>query len=1224
MWKENIIVYEDNNKRVLNFVGANYDEFFNPVLNLRYRLNTQNDISKVEIINIKYEIIPNKDLYKVNTINIVNDIEINHFISIQRKKYFLNVEFVPLIKDANTGEIKRILSFDINYVQSGKNLEIQKSIINYANESVLSSGDWYKVKVASDGVYKITYQELIDMGFSNITNVHVYGNGGKQLPYSNNEFHYDDLQENPIYINKGTDGIFNSGDYFLFYGQSSTVWSSDSLFRHTLNNYSSVNYYFITVNNNVPKTITTEVNTSVANTYVNSFNDFIFHEEESENLIKSGRIWYGEYFNTKSEYNFKFTFPNLVTTSPLTIRTEVAGRSYLESNFSVKINNQSIQNMLISPVQIGTYTASYAGVNVSITEFNSNTGTLNIDVIYNKPESEAEGWLNYIIINARRKLSMYGDQMHFRDLSSVGTGNITEFQLANTSSEVNVWDITDPINPIKIQSNYSGGVNKIKTTTYSLKQFIAFDGTGYKTVTNIGRVEKQNLHGISSTDYVIVSHSDFLPYANKLADIHKSNDGLKVTVVTEEQVFNEFSSGKPDVSAVRNFMKMLYDRAGSDSTKMPRYLLLFGDGSFDNRNTSSGNSNYILTYQSANSLKPTSSYVSDDYYGLLDNIEVLGSGDLDIGVGRFPVQTTTEASMIVEKVRSYMSKSTMGDWRNNLCFIGDDEDGNQHMSQANSLANQVYDSHPEYNIDKIMFDAYPQVSTPTGEAYPEVTAAVTNRVMQGALIVNYTGHGNEIKLAHENVITISDIMSWTNYDKLPVFITATCEFSRFDDFERTSGGETIILNSKGGGIALFTTTRLVYSSPNFALNVSFYNHAFENYDYRLGDLIRLAKNGGGSNSNKLNFTLLGDPALRMAYPQHNVVTTKINGKDISLFTDTIKALSKVTVDGYVEKNGLILNDFNGIIYPTVYDKFDTIVTLSNDGFTPFTFDYQHNVLFKGKASVKNGKFTFSFIVPKDISYKLDSGRISYYADNNDIDANGFYNKFIIGGSADSLSNDNQGPEVDLYMNDENFAYGGITDESPMILAFVSDSNGINTVGNGIGHDITATIDENTSQQIVLNEYYESDLDSYQSGKVEYFLSNLEDGNHTLKVKVWDVYNNSSEAYTEFIVAESSELVLDHVLNYPNPFTTSTEFYFEHNQPNSELDVLVQVFTVSGKLVKTLETTIYSNGYRSDPIKWDGLDDYGDKIGRGVYIYKLKVRSSNGNVVNKFEKLVILR
>jgi hypothetical protein len=502
---------------------------------------------------------------------------------------------------------------------------------------------------------------------------------------------------------------------------------------------------------------------------------------------------------------------------------------------------------------------------------------------------------------------------------------------------------------------------------------------------------------------------------------------------------------------------------------------------------------------------------------------------------------------------------------------------------------------------------------------------------RGALVINYTGHGGETGWTAERILDNAMITSWKNKRKLPLFITATCEFSRYDDPGRTSAGELVLINSEAGGVALMTTTRLVYASQNGVLNSVMISNLFNPINGQqptLGDVYVRVKNdasvmAGGINPR--NFTLLGDPAIMLAVPRYDVVTTSINGNIPVADADTLSALMKVTITGEVQSNGQTLSNFNGIVYPTVYDKEENVSTLANDPSSPIiNFSLRKNIIYRGKASVTAGSFSYTFIVPRDIAYNIGRGRLSYYAHNGSEDAAGNYDSLMVGGSSSSAINDVTGPEIKLYLNDERFVFGGTTNESPKIVALVSDSNGVNTVGNGIGHDITATIDNDPNKIYVLNDYYESELDDYQKGKIVFPLQSLPEGRHTLKLKLWDIYNNSSEAYTEFIVAASASLALSRVLNYPNPFTSRTSFMFEHNRPCSNLDVQIQVYTVSGRLIKTINRTIACEGYRSDDIDWDGRDDFGDPLGRGVYVYRLKIKDNEGLTAEKFEKLVILK
>jgi hypothetical protein len=545
------------------------------------------------------------------------------------------------------------------------------------------------------------------------------------------------------------------------------------------------------------------------------------------------------------------------------------------------------------------------------------------------------------------------------------------------------------------------------------------------------------------------------------------------------------------------------------------------------------------------------------------------------------------------------------------------------------LSNIIKTKFPVINIDKIYLDAYPQISNSGGARYPDANKALNLRVERGTLIMNYMGHGGELGWAHERVLEISDILNWKNTYNMPLFFTATCEFSRFDDPERTSAGEWVLLNPNGGGIALMTTSRVTYQSTNLTLNTNFYNRVFKkvNGSYpTLGDLIRSSKNDGGNDYAVRNFVLLGDPALKLAYPQYNVVTTEVNGIPVGNSNDTIQAMSAITIKGMItDEADNKLSNYNGELYPTIYDKPLIVTSLGNDpDSSPVEFELPKAILYKGKASIVNGEFEFKFIVPRDIAYNYGFGKISYYAKNSTSDANGYFKKIVVGGIDNTVIPDSQGPDIKLYMNDTNFIQGGITDENPMLLAIISDPNGINTVGKGIGHNIVAYFDGNMDNPIILNDFYISDLNRFDKGKVYYPFSNLNDGIHKISVKGWDVYNNSAVGYTEFIVAKSAQIALTNVMNYPNPFSDYTHFVFNHNQPDTDLDIQIQIFDINGKLIKTIKNIMNTSGFKIDPIEWNGTTDSGARIEKGLYIYRITVRNQMGLMTEKTDKLVFLR
>ena len=1260
-WSEPVteIKYDGSTRTYLLFEGARFiDEESLPYVMRSVKVNNLTTVS-FALEEMVFEPLSTKERSAVQNLSINADIELIQERYTERKQSYERVSFMPIRKNPTTGQLEKLVSYELRTQNVQRASQKSLATSGFANSSVLTSGNWYKFSVAQDGLYRITYSDLEEMGMDvssmDPRRINIYGNGGGMLPQSNSAFRFDDLQQNAIEVVGEADGRFDQGDYIVFYGKGPHSWVQDSVscgkFRHQFNVYSDVAYYFITVDRGMGKRVSEVQETSLSATNtVTTFNDYQFHEADDVNLIKSGREWFGEVFDIQTSHSFDFGFSNVSNTEPAYVSSRFLAKSSIQTSHSIRVNGTNVVSSLGIPATSGGYNA-YARDKSTCSETQLNSGNTNVTVTYNKSGNpSAVGWLDYIEVIVRRNLSMAGGQMAFRDLNSVGAGNVANFQIGNANGSVRVWEVTDPTNVSQRQLNLQGSTASFKVESDSIRQFIAFNGGSYYSPQMIGRVDNQNLHGLAQADMIIVAHPNFMSEAQRLANFHEQNETspLTVHIVTPQQIFNEFSSGAQDVSAIRDFMRMFYERSTTPED-MPRYLLLFGDASYDYKDRLGDNTNYVPTYESMESLTPTISYASDDYFGLLDPEEgewaSSASDALDIGIGRFVVRTAEDARVVVDKIYRYeeldiptlelnqacedgVGAVTSPDWRNRMVFIADDEDSNMHLNQADQLAEMVDTMYPEYNLTKVYLDAFIQESTPGGQRYPEANTSINTEVQRGALLVNYTGHGGELGWAHERVLGNSDINGWTNFSNLPVFVTATCEFTRYDDPARISAGEFVHLNPNGGGIALFTTSRLVYSAPNFTLNRNFFLNLLVEQPWgppTMGDVIRMTKVASGGSVNNRNFSLIGDPAQRLAFPLHRVETLTINGENINSLTDTINALERVTVTGQMKnRNGQLMPDFNGVVYPTVFDKATEVSTLGNDpSSSPRQFTVQKNLIYKGKASVTDGQFSFTFVVPRDISYNYNFGRISYYAEGEGTNANGHFEEFIIGGSSDQAQTDEDGPEVRLYMNDEGFAFGGTTDENPSLLALVTDSNGVNTVGNGIGHDITAVLDENTNSTISLNDFYQADLDSYQSGKVVYPFSDLSEGTHTLKFKIWDVYNNSSEAYTEFVVAESAQLALEHVLNYPNPFTTSTSFMFEHNQPCNSLDVQVQVFTISGKLVKTINETVLTHGFRNDPIEWNGLDDYGQKIGRGVYMYNLKITTPDGQKAEQIERLVIL-
>lgn len=1249
---------EDKPIQALHFSTAQYD-IQDGTLPRHYQdvpINGNENGISVSLVNTTYEPLTTAEITILKSIVLPAEIKIDAAIYSVKKQKKGGISFIPLRKNATTGKPEKLTGFDVRVSPIVSTVSKNESFHTPPKtNSVLETGKWYKISVSNDGVYKISYSFLKQLGVDvdkiNPKNIRIYGNGGGMLPKLNAAPRADDLLENAIVVAGDSDQVFNKEDYILFYGQGPHRWkyapNAIPAFQHTNNLFSDSTYYFITADLGAGKRIQTRASSTLPAThFVNSFDDYAFHENDTKNLINSGNKWFGEYFENISSYDFPFDFP-YIDPSPATVKVALGARNNkFESAYSMSCQS-GYDTLAIDGVAFTGY--QYLDLGEKSFRFVPSNSTLTVNVT--KKTASALAWLDYIEVNVRRKLIMSGNQMLFRDANSVGTGNSAQYTL-QTNTPVSIWDVTDPRN-VYVQKAIN---NEFTTAADSIKEFLAFTGQSFFTPKICGVVANQNLHGIPNKELVIVTHPDFLEEAKQLAALHEREDHLSTIVVTPQQIYNEFSSGAQDITAIRDFMRMFYNRT---SGPLPKYLLLMGDGSYNNKAGSVSNTNFIPTYESDYSTTVTNSFVSDDYYGLLDDSEGVfdpssGQEAVDIGVGRFPIQTKSQAQAILNKINNYIKtglppnavnngclnnqNSPFGDWRNSVCFIADDDDDNTHIEDAEDLSKIMAASFKTYNLDKLFIDAYKQESSPGGERYPDVNDAIDKRMEKGCLLLNYSGHGGEVGLAHERIVDIAMINKWSNINNMPLFFTATCEFSRYDDPNRTSAGEYVFLNPKGGAIALFTTVRLVYAPPNFTLNESFLKHAFtpvQNEMPRLGDIFqRMKSEFNNLNLNSRNFSLLGDPALRLSYPSYDVITDSINNMPVKTNNaDTLKALSLITISGHIENQGTFMSGYNGLVYPTVFDKKQLVKTLSNNpadtidgsptGSPPFIFSVQKNVLYKGKASVVNGRFKYEFIVPKDISFQYGNGRISYYNENGSIDGKGVYENIIIGGVNENAVKDNSGPQVNLYMNDEKFISGGTTNENPSLYAVVTDETGINTTGNGIGHDIMAILDANTNHAIVLNDYYQADLNSYKSGTIRYPLKNLAEGKHTLSLKVWDVYNNSSIATTEFEVSSVSGIALNHVLNYPNPFTTKTQFFFEHNQCCQLLNVQLQIFTVSGKLVKNFSKYVHAEGYRNDPIEWDGRDDFGDKVGRGVYVYRLKVKNNRGETAEKFEKLVIL-
>ena len=1221
--------------------------------------------SSVSVTNVVYQPITKADLKDLNINTIPNTLQFTLKNTVARNKRYIYFQLSPIVKD-ESNRFKRITSFQVNYkIGSSNNQTFLKNnnASRVISNSVLSSGEWYRFYVDTTGVFKLSKSFLQRLGV-NVNNVDprtikLFGHGGRMIPYSNAVTYPYDVPENAIKFVGEADGEFNNDDYILFYAQGPKEYNIEK--GTHINCYTDKTYYYINVSSGNGKRIQ-PFNQPIGNVdmIIDTFEDYQFHEVDDYNLVSLGRRWFGDKFDVDSSKSFEFNFPDLVTTEPVNLKVVFATSTTADSQINISVNNAAVSSLFIGGVSSPTFAngSTYNG------DVNVNSSTVSVGLDFdNLGNPSIIGYLDYIGVKATRKLNFNGEQFLFKNSDVATASGIGQYNITNTANLSEIWDVTDLYNVANFINVDQASTLSFTATLGSLKSYIAvsqsdyyvpkFDSQTSIANQNIKGTIFQNTQGdFQDVDYIIVAPNNMLSHAEKLAQINRNQYGLNAKAIGLNEIYNEFSSGNQDIGAIRNMVKYVYDNASSTENRI-KYLCLFGDGSFDYKDRIPNNTNVVPSWYSYNSFSLATSFVSDDFYGMMDDSEgAMNTSDLlDIAVGRILADTPQRAKEMVDKIESYYIKEAYGSWRNNFVVISDDNDSKllgELQETTNDIGDLVSQEKPFMNVTKIHTDAFQQESSAGGDRYPDVTNEIVNAIDNGALVVNYFGHGGEEGLAEERILLKPDITEFRNVCKLNCFVTVTCEFTRFDNPYRETAGEFTFWNKDTGAVGLITTTRQVFVNFGITFNEELGqylfsyndNDTYEDYEYpSMAEALRLAKNDPliSGNSQKSLVFFIGDPAMKLAFPEPNIKLTRINDVPIGQATDTLKALSYVKLAGEVtDLSGNLLSNYNGTLSTTIYDKFINRQTLANDGIRDsngviiLDFSTLGEIIFRGQASVTNGQFEFDFVVPKDIGLPVGQGKVSFYAKNETSTQNqagADISSVKIGGLNENAPEDNTGPVITLYMNDENFVTGGITNESPTLLAKLEDPNGINTA-SGIGHDIVAIIDGDETNPVILNDYYQTEVDDYTKGTLSFLFRDLEPGLHTLTLKAWDVYNNSSIAEIQFVVYdEDQSLVINNVLNYPNPFVNYTEFWFNHNS-SEPLDVSIQIFTVSGKLVRTLngQTTggIKATSSLSRDIVWDGRDDFGDKIGKGVYIYKLKVHSNLSNkTVEKIEKLVIL-
>ena len=1156
-----------------------------------------------------------------------------------------------VVKD---GIIHRVVSFDVfSSPKSSQAFTEKNSISNSTglSNSIFSLGKIKKFYVEETGVHRIEFSFLKRLGINEVSipssNIKIYGHGGGMLPLVNSENEYFDPPELAIQIFDGGDGTFDEGDYALFYATNTAQWSEENATH--LNLYADRSYYYLSIDSGAGKRMSViRQPTGVATTTISEFDDYQFYEIDETSLSLVGRRWFGDRFDIETERTYEFEFPNLVKNKPVLLDIRVGAISSAPSSFNVSVNEQLMGTSL--NMRAATSLSPSRG-SVLKEQIASSSDQIKVTLNFNKNGNPgARGFLDFISIKAKRGLIAGENQFKFKNEEASTLSGIGEYVIQNAANVNQIWDITDPYNPSFTTNEDNTTVFSIKSQLGSENEYQAVTSTYFQPKIESGAIQvpQQNIKGnilsnaqgqFQDVDYLIITQSSFMSAANRLAQYRREKDGLVVKTLAVEQIYEEFNSGKQDIGAIRNLIKYIYDNASSSQNRI-KYLGIIGDASVDYKNRLQGNTNIVPTYHSLGSFATTdSSFMSDDFYTMMDPKEgdMSISNSMDLAVGRILADTPQRADAMVSKIITSEQNEAYGQWRNNFVLISDDADKLSDFRlqvDLDKLGDRISSEKPTVNVKKIHSDAFQQVSGGGRNRYPEVNKAITEAVELGAAAVNYFGHGGEDGLAQERIVTQTNVQDWTNPARYTCFVTITCEFTKFDNPLRTTGGELTFWNQSGGASSLVTTTRAISVIDGVVFNNEFspFLFDFEEQNTTIAESVMKAKQQISRKGKRIVF-FIGDPAMKLPLPKPQIKLTRINDTPFSEFKDTLQALGKYKFKGeIVNAANAKLSNYNGELSATVFDKRIKRRTLGNDNtrktsgeLAIMDFTTLGENLFRGQASVTNGEFEFEFVLPKDTRLPVDKGRISFYSSNQEKteEYSGSNNEVFIGGLNEDAPQDNEGPLINLFMNDENFVNGGVTNSQPFILALLEDENGINTAG-GIGHDIIAILDNDEANPIILNEYYEADQDNYTKGKVYFQLRDLEEGEHTLRLKAWDVYNNSKTQDISFVVAGDEELKITQVLNYPNPFINYTEFWFNHNRPFEPLEVMVQVFTVSGKLVWSQNQIAHTNGFLFRGMSWDGRDDFGDKIGKGVYVYKLSVKSTLTNhKVETYEKLVIL-
>jgi hypothetical protein len=1099
-----------------------------------------------------------------------------------------------------------------------------------AQNAAFNTGKWAKIAIVKQGIYQITGVQLKALGFPlpiASAQIQLFNYNLSQLGEKVTATVSTTLSENAIQVFDGGDNQIDEKDYVLFYAEGSVGWKQEATkfnATHYKNTSHDSVYYFLTIGSNGKRWSIMNKLTTPAQ-IVDQYDERWLIEIDSISILNSGKLLLGPTMGQGLGKQTKLSYPiiinGLVLSSPMYVITKYAATTFQNAaNFNFSINDNVIKTTMVAPVSGQIYDESAKMATDSFPYFlNATTNLLSpasVNINFQADNAAASGWIDYIEISAKRRLGFWGtNSVGFRNVSSSVKGNLLQYQIQNGDASTEVWDVTNPSLPRKISTEMnSNGIISFVYQADTLHEFYAVKQQGYELPTLLGPMINQNLAGMNVPDYIMISAPNYLNAANKLQNYHTTINGLKTAVVNVNEIFNEFSGGQPSPIGIRNFLKYLMNKAVANKVAAPRYLLLFGIANFNSRNYN--NTSQIPVFESAGSTGILTSYPTDDFYSMLnDNDDINNFSEikkLALATGRLPVRNSAEADTLVEKIINYQKNSNGGNWKNNITWVADDGDYNLHLEDAEAISNHLQQKNPNWNQKKIYLDLYAANKNIAGNTYPLVNTEIIQTVNEGTLILNYTGHGNFARLAEEAVISQTDVLQWNNATKLPLMITASCDFAPYDQPQLSPFGFDALMKNSKGVIALVAASRLVFAYSNKQINDRFIQALLVpdslGHFATLGEALQNAKTQAWlaeeDHINAFKFSLLGDPAMHLSIPNYEIGIISLNQKPFT-GKDSLLAGNKYTLKGAVNNKAILQNNFNGVLDFVLFDAANSKKTLANASTSKVTTVFtQEKILFKGKASVQGGNFSIDFLLPKEVTL-LKNLKIQLSAYNNVADAISVFDQLIAIDNNAVINNDIKGPQLKIYLNDSNFVSGGWAATRSNLFVEILDSGGIQTSGNALGRDLILIIDDDYKNAIVLNNYFIADIDTYQKGKLSYSLPVFMEGPHRLVVKAWDLLGNSTTQNLDFIVPASDVLNFKNLYNYPNPFQNYTQFSFEHNKVGVSLEINLSIYDGRGSLLFTKPL----NGiYKANRVVagWDGAGMGSAQIQAGVYYYKLSI------------------